>query len=116
MTAWEEDGPERRAAVAQDIAERLARGHICFVARDGSRIVHCTWVAFGWQETFAGRYVVTPHETAYCGGSYTAKDRRGLAIHTEVNWAVLCYLRERGYTRALAYIECDNPSSRRHTT
>jgi hypothetical protein len=113
LTAWEESGDERRRAVAQSISERLKRGHIGFVARERGKVVHCTWLSIGWQETLAGRFVVIPHDVAYFGGSYTAKHKRGLAIHTEVNAAMLRFVRQRGYRTALAYIDFDNASSRK---
>jgi hypothetical protein len=95
------------------IARRLARGEICFLAKAGARIVHYNWISFGWKESLAGRVIVLAKDAAYCGGAYTAEGWRGLAIHTEVNAAMLRFLRDHGYRRAYTFVHADNRSSRK---
>jgi len=101
------------ARLAHAIVRRLARGEICFLARAGARIVHYNWISFGWKESLAGRVIILAKDAAYCGGAYTAEGWRGLAIHTEVNAAMLRFLRDQGYRRAHTFVHADNRSSRK---
>lgn len=109
----ESDANEVAREVHDAIVRRLARGEICFVARAGARIVHHNWISFGWKESLAGRVIILAKDAAYCGGAYTAEGWRGLAIHTEVNAAMLRFLRDHGYRRAYTFVRADNRSSRK---
>jgi acetyltransferase (GNAT) family protein len=99
--------------LAGAIARRLARGEICFVAKIGAQIVHCNWISFGWKESLAGRVIILSKDAAYCGGAYTAEGWRGQAIHTEVNAAMLRFLRDKDFRRAHTFVHADNRSSRK---
>lgn len=101
------------AGTVRALTRRLARGEICFVARIGARIVHCNWISFGWKESLAGRIIVLSEDAAYCGGAYTVEGWRGQAIHTEVNAAMLCFLRDKAFRRAHTFVHADNRSSRK---
>jgi GNAT superfamily N-acetyltransferase len=99
--------------LAAAITRRLARGEICFVAWIGARIVHYNWISFGWKESLAGRVIILSKDAAYCGGAYTAEGWRGQGIHTEVNAAMLRFLRDKGFRRAHTFVHADNRSSRK---
>jgi L-amino acid N-acyltransferase YncA len=101
------------AEVVRVIAQRRARGSICFLAMAGDAIAHYNWLSFGWKESLAGRFIVLESHSAYCGGGYTPERWRGLGIHTEVNAAMLHYLQGRGFRRAYTFVHAENRASRK---
>jgi len=109
----DDPGPDKVAAAERTIAERFGRGHVCFVARAGQRIVHGNWLSFGWQASLAGRYIVLDRDEAYCGGCITAVEWRGLGIHAVVHAAMLRYLQQHRYARAYTFAYADNLSARK---
>ena len=104
--------PETSAA---DVRGRLERGHVCFVAWHGGRIVSAAWLATGrvWVDYLARELQLAVDE-AYLYESFTARDFRGQNIPVVRGTYETRYFRDAGYRRLVAVIVPENKPALRH--
>jgi GNAT superfamily N-acetyltransferase len=98
------------AALLRDSNERLMaiyrsrwrRGHKCFVAKSGAKVIASNWLIFGAEVDNADFTVVCDGEVV-CSDAYTAPSWRGNGIHTGLLSRMLQWARDAGYQ--VAYTE-----------
>ncbi|MEW6443897.1 MAG: GNAT family N-acetyltransferase [bacterium] len=88
---------------------RLERGHMGFVACHGERIVGYSWAC---TDTTLERLELRlePGDVLFTD-SFTVPAFRGRGVQTMLSLERLCAFRERGYARAILYIEVHNTPS-----
>lgn len=91
-----------------DIPDRVAAHHKCFIATHGGKTVYSVWLGVGFAYSYSvdRRYELAEDEI-YSYGGYTIPEYRGLGVHNSVQprtlrWA--CGI----YNRVLAFIEPHN--------
>jgi GNAT superfamily N-acetyltransferase len=111
-TTYERDiGTDLAAAVRRRLA---SPGSSCWVAVQGSRIVHASWVAT--QSAWVGeadRFFVVPPGDAYIYQSFTTPDMRGQGVYPAVLNTISARLGARGIAKLWIAAEKTNHSSLR---
>jgi len=99
-----------------EIRSRLEQGHLCWVARSGSAMVHAIWVARGsaWVRYLDCEIRLAADE-AYIYESYTVPALRRLNINAARAGVMMRYLREHSFVRLLALVMPENPAGIRAT-
>ncbi|MFN2594261.1 MAG: N-acetyltransferase family protein [Actinomycetota bacterium] len=109
-------GYERDIATdsAATFIARLGPGMHCFLAMDGSRIVHATWVTevAAWTRELRS-YLVPPEGHAYIYESYTSPAARGKGAYPFVLLNVVNWAATKGLGRLWVAVESENAASRR---
>ena len=91
------------------IAERIADGDVCWVARIGGEVVYQMWVSIGSTYSYTlDRHFPLAATDVVEYGAYTVPAHRGRNIHSAVVSHVLAVLRERGMKRIVSVMEPDN--------
>ena len=81
---------------------RWRRGHKCFVAKSGAKVIASNWLIFGAEVDNADFTAVCDGEVV-CSDAYTAPSWRGNGIHTGLLSRMLQWARDAGYQ--IAYTE-----------
>ena len=95
-----------------EIDRRFARGDFLVAAFLAGQPVGCLWAtrANGADLTFDTFWIIRPGE-AMKYGSFVAPEFRGRAIHSFMNYAANCHLRDLGVTRVLSVVSLLNSPS-----
>ena len=114
--------PADAAAYAHDIGtdsegtfvSRLSDKSICYLVRDGERILHSSWVSLhaAWTRELRG-YVVPPPGDAYVYESFTRSDARGRGVYPFALRGMRADLASKGVGRVWVAAEADNAASLR---
>ncbi|MGH2404610.1 MAG: GNAT family N-acetyltransferase [bacterium] len=92
-------------------AERLLRGHVCFLARVGGEVVHYTWLGFGpWKFPDIGVEIPLSGAEAYLYDGYTMPRWRGRKIYPATAAVLLHHAQERGIRHVFARVARRNPA------
>jgi hypothetical protein len=96
----------------EEAARRLAQGWLIAMAFVKEQPVGYMWIVLcgGMELAFDTYWIIGPGE-ALRYGSFVIPVFRGRAIHSSLNHAVACYLRDHKIYRALASISALNPQS-----
>lgn len=99
---------------ARTFAARLGPGMHCFLAMDGTRIVHATWVTTvaAWTRELRA-YLVPPPRHAYIYESYTTPEARGRGAYPFVLANIVGWAKGNGLERLWVAVEADNAASLR---
>ena len=91
---------------------RLSDKSLCYLVRDGERILHSSWVSLfaAWTRELRG-YVVPPSGDAYVYESFTRSDARGRGVYPFALRGMRADLASRGVGRVWVAAEADNPAS-----
>lgn len=101
-------------AYRNDVAQRVAAGDLCWVARCAGEVVYEAWVGIGSTYSYTlDRRLPLERADATVYGAYTVPAARGGGIHSAVMAQVLAALRDRGLTRIIALLEPDNRAALR---
>jgi L-amino acid N-acyltransferase YncA len=97
-----------------DIAERLANGHRCAVARQHGNVVYVTWAGFHTAYSYyLDRAYELSDEEVFGYSSYTVPEVRGQGIHPAVQCLLFRQFQSQGYKRSLRFIEPANRAAMR---
>jgi ribosomal protein S18 acetylase RimI-like enzyme len=97
-----------------DIERRIQHGHLCCVAKHNGQIIFVSWIAFGTCYSYvADREYELADDEAYLYSAYTLSEFRGNGLHPAGTWHRLQLLKNRGYKRALNFIEPKNSAAMR---
>jgi hypothetical protein len=93
---------------------RLSDKSLCYLVRDGERILHSSWVSLhaAWTRELRG-YVVPPSGDAYVYESFTREDARGRGVYPYALKGMRADLASKGVGRVWVAAEADNAASRR---
>lgn len=115
-------GPGDAADYARDIGTdsektfgaRLSDESLCYLVRDGDRILHSSWVSLfaAWTRELRG-YVVPPSGDAYVYESFTRSDARGRGVYPFALRGIRQDLASKGIRRVWVAAEADNAASLR---
>lgn len=101
-------------AYRNDVAQRIAAGDQCWVARSSGEVVYEAWVGIGSTYSYTlDRRLPLERTDATIYGAYTVPAARGGGIHSAVTAQVLAALRDRGLARLIALLEPDNAAALR---
>lgn len=92
-----------------DIEERLKRGDGCVVAKHDGRVVYVAWAGFKKCYSYLlDREYELANGEVFGYGAYTVPEYRGKGIHPTVGCRMHGEMREKGYKRALSFIDPKN--------
>ena len=93
---------------------RLSDKSLCYLVRDGERILHSSWVSLfaAWTRELRG-YVVPPSGDAYVYESFTRSDARGRGVYPFALGGIRADLASKGVGRVWVAAEADNAASRK---
>lgn len=95
----------RPGQTAQEILERLKRGHKCFVLRSSNVIAHACWAGIGTARMeYLDCEIRLADTTAYLYGSFTAGQFRKLNLATVAYLEMARHFRELGFRRLAAVV------------
>ncbi len=97
-----------------DIEQRVAKEHLCCVARHRGAVVFVSWIGLktGYSYHLPRTFELAEGE-AFLYGAYTLPDYRGRGLQPACAARRLRWLHGEGYTRALALIDPKNPAAMR---
>ncbi len=99
------------AASQEVFANRLRKGHVCFLARAGGEVVHYTWLGFGqWSFPDIGVQIPLSETEAYLYDGYTAPAWRGRRIYPATAAVLLRHAAAGGIGRVFARVARRNPA------
>lgn len=93
---------------------RLSDTSLCYLVRDGEKILHSSWVTLhaAWTRELRG-YVIPPAGGAYVYESFTRADARGRGVYPFALGGIRADLASRGVTTVWVAAEADNiPSTK----
>jgi L-amino acid N-acyltransferase YncA len=91
--------------------ERLCAGDRLVVCESRGRVVFYAWVMFGQMDLSCRNYAALPPGCVYTYKLFTVADCRGRRICPAYYCWIQAELRERGYSRLLAWVEAGNVAS-----
>lgn len=96
----------------QEISNRFENGHLCFVAEQGGKIIHYTWVCFGgyYTEEIESQLSFGP-DVPYIFDVFTLPQQRGKGIAGQVIEKACVYLRDQGYREVFTSVVAENAAS-----
>lgn len=96
----------------QEISNRFKNGHLCFVAEQGGKIIHYTWVCFGgyYTEEIESQLSFGP-DVPYIFDVFTLPQQRGKGIAGQVIEKACVYLRDQGYREVCTSVVAENAAS-----
>ncbi len=82
------------------VEHRLREGHLCFLAREGGRLVHVRWFFTGSVFLpYLGRTLVLAPGEVYSDEAFTSPRDRGRRVHSRAGILIRLRLREMGFLR-----------------
>lgn len=95
---------------AVEYLEGVRKGNWLFVVRNGSEFLHCGYVLFNTRQT---KIIGEMENPPLIAGCRTAPSARGRGLYRTALNAEMCYLRDRGYRRAVIETDPRNIPSRK---
>lgn len=99
-----------------DIAERVRKGHYCFVGRHSGEIIYVIWMAVGSCYSYAidRSFTLSPTEI-YGYSAYTFPSFRGNGVHTAGLGRSMQLLHDKGFALKHCFIDPKNGAAMRVT-